>query len=211
MFNGLPCRSIVAIVPLFTAAFAQTPAERPRDVMDRAVSDFDGGRIAQSVEGFDKLAKMVPAYAPQLWQRGIALYYAGRFKDCRAQFEAHRTVNPNDVENAAWHFLCVARAESAAKAKAALLPVGPDSRAPMREIYQMFRGAVSPDEVMQIAGEDPGSRFYALLYTGLYYEATGNKERAVQQIAAAADPRFSESGYMHTVARVHRDLRGKGR
>jgi hypothetical protein len=38
-------------------------------------------------------------------------------------FYAGRTVNPNDVENAAWHFLCVARAESPEKARAALLPV----------------------------------------------------------------------------------------
>jgi lipoprotein NlpI len=183
-------------------AFAQTP----REIMDTAVADFESGRIAQATAGFDRLAKMVPDYAPQLWQRGIALYYAGRYKDCRAQFESHRTVNPNDVENAVWHFLCVAREESPAKAKAALLPVGPDSRVPMSEVYQMFRGAVSPDQVMKAAGTEPGSLFYAYLYTGLYYEATGNRERAAQQIAAAAEDRFAVGGYMHMVARVHRDL-----
>jgi len=74
---------------------------------------------------------------PQLWQRGIALYYAGRYDDCRKQFEAHRTVNPDVVENAAWHFLCVARADSVAAARAALLPVGPDRRVPMHEVYGM--------------------------------------------------------------------------
>jgi hypothetical protein len=37
------------------------------------------------------------------WQRGIALYYAGRYKDCRLQFESHRTVNPNDVETVREH------------------------------------------------------------------------------------------------------------
>ena len=36
------------------------------------------------------------------------------------------------------HFRCVARAEYAGKASAALLPVGPDARVPMREVYQMF-------------------------------------------------------------------------
>jgi len=56
--------------------------------MDRALADFQQGRIAQSAEGFDRVAKMAPSYAPQLWQRGIALYYAGRYKDCRAQFES---------------------------------------------------------------------------------------------------------------------------
>src|ERR1044071_2605955 len=85
-------------------------------ILRRSVSDFQAGRVAESVRGFDELAKLRPDVAPQLWQRGIALYYAGRYVDCRTQFESHRTVNPNDVENAAWHFLCVARAESPGKA-----------------------------------------------------------------------------------------------
>src|SRR5579885_1676075 len=99
-------------------ALLQAGAESPRAVMDRAIADFEAGRIAASAAGFDKVARLAPDYAPQLWQRGIALYYAGRYRDCRAQFESHRTVNPNDVENAAWHFLCVARAESPEKARA---------------------------------------------------------------------------------------------
>jgi lipoprotein NlpI len=181
-------------------------AQSPQEIFSRAVADFQSGRIAQSVEGFDRLAKLIPDEAPQLWQRGIALYYAGRYKDCRAQFELHRTVNPNDVENAAWHFLCVARAESPAKARAALLPVGPDSRAPMTQIYQMFRGSLTPEQVLAAAGAEPLAQFYAHLYTGLYFEATGNRERALEQIAAAAEDRYSAGGYMHTVARVHRDL-----
>src|SRR5712692_2239274 len=117
------------------AAFGQSTNEQPREIMDRAVADFQQGRIAQAVDGFDRVAKLVPSYAPQLWQRGIALYYAGRYKDCRAQFESHRTVNPADVENAAWHFLCVVRGESAEKANPALLRVGRDSRVPLRDTY----------------------------------------------------------------------------
>ena len=109
----------------------------------------------QSVAEFDELARLVPDQAPYLWQRGIAQYYAGRYRECRAQFESHRTVNADDVENAAWHFLCVARAESMAAARAALLPVGPDPRVPMRQIYQMFRGDLSPDQVMAAAGTRP--------------------------------------------------------
>src|SRR6266508_21668 len=66
-------------------------AEQSRAVFDRAVSDFQSGRIEESAAGFDRLVKMAPDALPQLWQRGIALYYAGRFKDCRVQFESHRT------------------------------------------------------------------------------------------------------------------------
>ena len=69
-------------------------------VFNRAVADFENGRFKESAAGFDSLAKAVPERAPYLWQRGIALYYAGRYDDCRRQFESHRAVNPDDVENA---------------------------------------------------------------------------------------------------------------
>ena len=182
---------------------AQAPGETAREVFARAVADFEGGRVAESAAGFDRLVKLSPNDAPYLWQRGIALYYAGRYQDCRAQFESHRTVNPDDVENAAWHFLCVARAESPAKARAALLPVGPDRRVPMSQIYQMFRGQLAPERVLAAAGEEAESQFYAHLYIGLYYEALGNKDRAREHLIAAAQERYAVGGYMHTVAKVH--------
>ena len=192
------------------AAFAQQHANDPQAIFNKAVADFRSGRIAESAAGFDKVAKLAPDSAPQLWQRGIALYYAGRYQDCRAQFESHRTVNPDDVENAAWHFLCVARAETPAKAKAALLPVGPDPRVPMRQIYQMFKGEIRAEQMLASAGTTAEAQFYAHLYAGLYFEATGNRERARAEITAAAD-RYTVGGYMHDVAIVHRDtfLRSK--
>src|SRR5712692_7510463 len=189
------------------AAFGQSTNEQPREIMDRAVADFQQGRIAQAVDGFDRVAKLVPSYAPQLWQRGIALYYAGRYKDCRAQFESHRTVNPNDVENAAWHFACVARGETPAQASAALLPVGTDSRNPMREIYEMFRGTMSPEQVLTAAGGQLESEFYAHFYLGLYFEAFRNSARAIEHITAAAADRYAAAGgYMHAVARIHLEI-----
>ena len=203
-----------AWVVLFTAGLFPAAAqrgERPQDVFDQAVADFEKGRIADSAAGFDTLVKLIPDVTPQLWQRGIVLYYAGRFKDCRAQFESHRTVNPNDVENAVWHYLCVARDESPERARNALLPVGPDPRVPMREIYELFQGKRKPDEILTAAGAQTQAQFYALLYLGLYSEAANDKVAALQYITKAADPRFAAAGgYMHTVARVHLEvLRGK--
>jgi len=181
--------------------------QSPQQVFDRAVEDFEKARIMESAAGFDKVAQLVPSMAPQLWQRGIVLYYAGRYKDCRAQFESHRTVNPNDVENAAWHFLCVARAESPDQAKKALLPVGPDPRVPMRQVYEMFQGRRRPEEVMAAAGTTSEAQFYAHLYVGLYAEAVGNKRLASEHITAAAADRFAAAGgYMHRVAKVHLEL-----
>lgn len=198
------CAIVMLSVPVGAPHAAQQPPEQPRVILDRAIADFESGRIAESAAGFDALIEVSPSLAPQLWQRGITLYYTGRYADCRAQFELHRTVNPADVENAAWHFLCVARAESAAKARAALLPVGPDARVPMRQIYEMFRGALEPEQVLAAAGSQVAAQFYAQLYVGLYFEAIRDDRRALEHIMAAAADQFAVAGgYMHTVAKAH--------
>jgi lipoprotein NlpI len=186
---------------LIVGASAQMEANR---AFNRAIEHFESGRVAESANEFDTVARLDPGDAPYLWQRGIALYYAGRYRECRAQFESHRKVNPNDVENAVWHFLCVARAESVEKARAAILPVGPDGRVPMPEVYAMFRGALAPDRVIALARGDVDAEFYAQLYVGLYFEALGRKVESLEHIRAAAEQRFREAGgYMHMVARVH--------
>ena len=195
---------IISIVALAAISAQQQPAENPRSVLDRAIDDFLAGRIKESVTGFDRVVALVPDAAPELWQRGIALYYVGRYDDCRKQFESHRTVNPNDVENPAWHFLCVAHAESPVKARAALLPVGPDQRSPMREVYEMFKGSMTPHAVLAAAGQSASARFYAELYVGLYYEATGNKAAGLTHLKAAASQQYaSAGGYMYRVATLH--------
>jgi len=200
-------RSVIALMSIMSLAALpplQRSAENPRDVLDRALDDFLAGRVKESVVGFDRVATLAPEAAPQLWQRGIALYYVGRYDDCRKQFESHRTVNPNDVENPAWHFLCVAHAESPQKARAALLPVGPDQRSPMREVYEMFKGTMTPDAVLTAAGQSLSARFYAELYVGLYYEATGNKTQGLAHLKIAASDQFArDGGYMHRVAMLH--------
>ena len=200
---------VFACVVSFIGCQSIEAGQDPRSILDRAVDDFSSGRLTDAAAGFDEVAALVPSVAPQLWQRGIALYYVGRFEDCRRMFESHRTVNPNDVENAAWHFLCVARSESPSAARMALLPVGPDGRAPMTEIYQMFEGSLTPAEVLT-AGEGlmGGARdraiFYAHMYVGLYYEAVGNEAGAREHILAASAAEYARSGgYMHIVAKVH--------
>ena len=204
-------RGLLGALALTAALSARASAQDPQAILDRAIADFLDGRVAQSVAEFDDLARRAPDQAPQLWQRGIALYYVGRYNDCRAQFESHRTVNPADVENAAWHFACVARAESPDSARKKLLPVGPDPRRPMREIYQMFGGSLEPERVLAAAGGPQESEFYAHLYVGLFYEASGDTRRALEHIAAAADERYGAAGgYMHRVARIHLGILRQG-
>jgi lipoprotein NlpI len=181
----------------------------PQLVMDQAVRDFEAGRIEEAAGGFDRVVMLVPDAEPILWQRGIVLYYAGRYQDCREQFELHRTVNPDDVENAVWHFMCVSRLEGPPRARELLLPVGQDPRRPMPEIYGMFAGETTPDEVLaavEDAAEGSSARFYAALYVGLYHHVHGEDEAARRFLGEAAGDRFVRAGGgmdMNMVARVH--------
>jgi lipoprotein NlpI len=91
-------KTALALLAIASIALTPTPqrsTDNPRALLDRAIDDFLAGRVAESVVGFDRVAALAPDVAPQLWQRGIALYYVGRYDDCRKQFESHRTVNPN--------------------------------------------------------------------------------------------------------------------
>ena len=169
----------------------------------RGSARFKAGDVESSIEDFDQVVVLDPSQDPYLWQRGISYYYAGRFGDCRGQFERHRLVNPNDVENAVWHLLCVAAEDGLEAAREAMLPVGPDPRRPMKEIDALFRGTGSVEEVEDAVGEgDAGARFYADLYLGLYYELVGEDEQAAAAIERAAS--LPNRGYMVEVARVHR-------
>ncbi|MGE3405100.1 MAG: tetratricopeptide repeat protein [Vicinamibacterales bacterium] len=186
------------------AVRTRTAQPSPDELMARADAALLAGRVDEAVKGFDAVIAARPANGPYLWQRGIALFYAGRYTDCRRQFESHRHVNPDDVENAAWHFLCAAHETSFAAARRALLPVGPDRRSPMREVYEMLRGAMTPDEVLDAGKGSASGRFYGALYVALFYDAQGDRARARAHMETAAREEFSRSGgYMHQVAVVH--------
>ena len=178
----------------------------------RGEENFKLGRVKESAADFDKFVDLSPDQAPKLWQRGISLYYAGRYEDGQRQFELHQTINSNDVENAVWHFLCVARRLGIDKARAALLKVENDPRVPMMQIYALYAGKGSAEEVMTAATSGKSSPnelnerlFYAHLYLGLYFDVAGNEKMAREHIVQAAEL-FKVDSYMGEAARVHAAL-----
>ena len=180
-----------------------TPRERDR----RGDQHLFAGRFEQAIADFDAFLEAEPELDPHHWRRGIAYYYAGRFAEGAAQFVRHRTVNPDDVENAVWHFLCEARARGVEEARAALLPVGPDPRVPMRAVYELFAGRGSEEAVLRAAASSSqrDARFFAHLYLGLWFDATGDRARAREHLRLAAT-RHGRSHYMGRIARVHASL-----
>jgi len=178
----------------------------------RGEQHFREAHIENAIADFDREVQLQPDRAAEHWQRGIAYYYAGKHEKGARQFELHQTVNPQDVENAAWHFLCVARTRegSVQAARKRLIPVTRDSRVPMAQIQQFFAGTMTPEEVLRI-GEKAGgtAKFYADLYVGLYYEALGRDDESLRLIGQAAENPAAKKSYMGDVARVHVVLRKK--
>jgi lipoprotein NlpI len=179
----------------------------------RGFEHFRATHIKESIADFDKSIELFPSQAPHHWQRGISYYYAKQYGEGRRQFETHQTVNSSDVENAVWHFLCVTGEESFEKARASLIAIKGDQRVPMMEIFALFAGKGTVDQVLAAAeaGAPPPDEFkqrlfYAHLYLGLYFEAMGNAAKSEEHMAKAVGP-YAVDHYMGDVARVHVKLR----
>ena len=183
----------------------------PRVELNEGVKLLREGKAKESLKHLDRVVKASPESEPYLWQRGIAQYFAGEYKAGRAQFESHRKVNPNDVENATWHFICVAAIEGVEKAREEMLPAPGDPRVPLPELWDLYKGTGSVEAVEAAVAETPAgsnarrqARFYADLYLGLLAHAEGKRDDAKRYLEAAAE--LPEQSVMADVARVSRDL-----
>jgi lipoprotein NlpI len=175
----------------------------------RGSEQFKLGRVKESLADFDRFLEVRPLAAPAHWKRGLSLYYLGRYDDGRKQFLAGEKVFANDVENAVWHFLCNAREVGLDKARSEMLKIGRDARVPMMEVYDLFLGKAKPADVLAAAeaGDVPVAlrkeqRFYGHLYLGLYFDATGDKRKALEHLSLAED-KYRIGHYMGDVAHLH--------
>merc|ERR1719491_1371845 len=157
------------------------PSNSAEAAMDPIVSDgmsaFARGDVARSIQIYDQIIRAEPRRTPYLWQRGLSLYYAQRYKDGAEQFAADVAVNPNDTEEQIWHLLCLAQLKEGGleAARPMQLKVGRDRRPVMRAVQSLFLSGENETEVVELAERgDIGSQFYAKLYLSLYYESLGN-------------------------------------
>ena len=161
------------------------------------------GNYNEAIVLFEQMIEADPESEPRLWQYGIALFFAGRHADGQRLFEKHRVVNPHDVENAAWHFLCVAKASNVKEARKILLPAPDDRRAPMAQILERLPGGDFTAILDQIkdAGPDSSAYLYAHLYIGMIADAEGDPATAKKHIRLAAET--PQTNYMADIARVY--------
>ena len=206
-------RSLLAgLVFAATAPGAAAQAPDANALFNDGVNLLFAGKPKESAEAFDALVKLRPEIEPELWQRGLSLYYANRFADGVAQFERHKEVNPADVENVTWHFACLARDKNVDTARKQLLPVGNDARVPMKEVLDLYRGQGSVEKVLAAADAGPESarrnqRCYGHLYLGLLAEAEGDAAEAEKQMTLAAG-KYRMDHFMGKIAQLHCRLRG---
>jgi lipoprotein NlpI len=204
----LALRENAAAVETFTALIKLDPkdsAARDR----RGDAHLKLGKFTEAVADYDAFLKDKPKFAPEHWRRGIALYYAGKFEDGVKQFETHKTVNPEDVENAAWHYLCNVKVAGKEKSQKALIDVTQDTRVPMAEIQKLYAGKLKPEDVLAAAEKTKAdtalgksARFYANLYVALWYDAEGDAKKVRSHLTEAVE-KYKIGDYMWDVGNAH--------
>jgi lipoprotein NlpI len=176
----------------------------------RGTEKFKLHRFNDAIADFDKECALDRARDPWHWKRGLAYYYAGQYAKGRDQFEQYHNREDNDVENAVWRVLCMARMPDVGlkKAQAEILVVRRDSRVPMMEAYSLFAGKAKPDDVLRaIDRDDPtkqpvtSRKFYGHLYLGLYFDMVGKRQEAIDHLKTAVKHKIDH--FMWDIANIH--------
>ncbi len=179
---------------------------------------FFRGEFKEAVQDYEKMVELDPSLETSHWRRGIAYFYAERYKDAARQFEIYHTFDDVDRENGIWRYLSQAKAYGLEKAREGLLKYGKDDREPFPDVYRLFAGKATGEEIIrritaaEISDDDREKRlFYARLYIGLNEFIEGRDRSALEHLRkAVANRRGREAGYgpnyMWHVARVHREM-----
>lgn len=200
--------------------FFSTAAPLPRSaeaadgwsLVQQGMSAFQRGEVDDSIRLFDEAASTGYAQA-RLWQRGLSLYYAGRFQDGANQFRQDVQLNPYDTEESIWAMLCEAQLFGFDEARKRMLVIERDPRQVMRSVYSLFRGSDESalEKLERLAAGSGSDQFYADLYLGLFEEARGDAKKARYWLEKSVASDYAESrDYMAGLAKVHVQLRGWG-
>lgn len=174
--------------------------------------DFDG-----AVADYSRMVELNPALDTSHWRRGIAYFYAGEYEKAARQFERYHSYDNVDRENGIWRYLSQHKAYGREKAREGLLKYEKDDRQPFPDVYRLFAGKITPEEILaNIAAADVSDNerdqrlFYAHLYIGLNHAVEGNEAAARSHLGKAVAstwPRRAGYGpnYMWHVARLHYD------
>jgi tetratricopeptide (TPR) repeat protein len=135
-------------VPLKSSSlFLSLSYDDARQLMREGEDAFRRGDVKGSTKAFDEVYRTFSALRPYLWQRGISLYYAGRFQEASEQFQLDVRVNPNDVEEIVWDtasLLQLAPGRFPAKDMLSILSPSKDRRRIMVRLIDHSRAHAQP-------------------------------------------------------------------
>lgn len=206
--------SLKADVQRLTAALAATP-DSIRLLSQRGDALLFLGRFKESVADFEKMIALDPAQDAPHWRLGIAYYYAGDFAKSSAQFLKYQSYEAGDRENGIWKFMADVPVHGLEKARTMMVEYTRFDREPFPDLYRMFAGTLTGDEVLSALktkglARDGAPQFFAHYYVGVNEGLLGRREQALALLNKAVDSawgRTAEGGpaYMWRCARLHRD------
>lgn len=173
---------------------------------------FREGRVDESARFYDAAA--ATGFPRSLfWQRGISLYYAGRYTEGAAQFRTDLELKASDPEESIWAMVCEARQIGFNAARMCMQSIVKSPRPELLTAYRLFRGddedgaRLALEETAACAGADG---FFAAFYLGLFAEARGDSQTAKRWISHAVTSDYAQKpwNYMPYIARVHMMSRG---
>lgn len=179
---------------------------------------FKRGKFNEAVADYDRMVEIDPSLETSHWRRGIASFYAGRYDKAAHQFEIYNTFDNVDRENGIWRYFSQLKAHGKEKAREGLLKYAKDDREPFGDVYQLFEGRKTPEQILtkikdsDLSDDDREMRyFYAHLYIGLNFAVEGKNNEAVTHLRkAVANTWGPKSGfgpsYMWHVGRLHFEL-----
>lgn len=182
----------------------------PQDVqalLARGDANFFLGNFKAAVADYDRMIELQPMLGPRHWQRGLALYFAGRFDDAARQFERYYEGDQGDKsdrENGIWRYYAHVRKHGVEQARKRLLEYNLPDREPLPIIYRMCEGTATPQQVLESVeaaqisdAERSKRRFYADLYVGLDAAIVRKDAKAAHEhlARAVANPWPRSAGY----------------
>ena len=171
------------------------------------------GHYAAAVTDYQAMIRLNSRLDASHWRLGIALFFDGKPESAAAQFDKYHSFDDVDRENGIWRYLSHFKAYGAEKARAELLRYAKDDRPPFPEVYQLFEGKLTNEEVMAAIPGTPASeasqslRFYSNLYIGMNEVVNGRIDSGNRNLLEAVLnpwPRTAGYGpsYMWHVARL---------
>ena len=158
-------------------------------------------QFQEAETSYRRMVELDPALDASHWRLGIACFFAQHPQAGADQFEKYHSFDSVDRENGIWRYFCHHRASGKEKAQKQLIRYETDDRPPFKEVYQLFQGTLTPDQVLKSASDAPEAGrqsrlFYSHLYVGLNAALENHRDVAIASLQQSTlNPWPQSAGY----------------